>query len=344
MKTRLSIVQPLAAVLAGTAFAAAAAAAPLYRIEPVPVNDEVVPTRAFAVNNKGVVVGVGLPVRPDGSLGDSDKPFRYRDGVTTQLSLPDYSTTGAATTVNARGVAAGRSYHAQGWDRQGRREELARPPGCRGSVLVGQINDVGQMAGAIDCLVPQVTTASLTEAGVTVALGTLPGDIESWATGINNDGQVAGTSMGVFPYLVHAFRWQAGVMQPLGTLGGAESEASAINAHGVVIGRSQLANWVWRPFIHDGVAMQELPICGQAAIWPLALNASAAVVGFEEGVYGGAVLIRKGRCHRLLDLLDGSGAGWTLTAAHAINDHGVIVGQGSFNGQKRAFIATPVRR
>ncbi|MFZ5549888.1 MAG: hypothetical protein ACOZJX_14440 [Pseudomonadota bacterium] len=342
--TRRLVVRPLVAAWAGVACTVAASAAPLYRIEPLPANDELVPTRALAINNQGVIVGAGRPPRPDGGLGDYDKPFRYRDGVTTRLSLPDYPGAGVASTVNNRGAAAGQAYHALGWNLQGRRKPLARPPACDGSVFVGQINDVGQMAGAIDCLVPQVTTASLTEAGVTLELGTLPGDIESWATGINNAGQVAGTSMGVFPYLVHAFRWQAGVMQPLGTLGGAESEASAINAHGVVVGRSQRANWVWHPFIHDGVTMQALPTCSEATIWPLALNASAAVVGFEEGVRGGAVLIRKGRCHRLADLLDGSGAGWALTSAHGINDHGVIVGEGRFNGQSRAFVATPVAR
>lgn len=321
-------------------FTATAGAAPLYRIEPLPLNDDIVPTRALAVSNKGVVVGAGRPPRPDGGLGDYDKPFRYRDGVTTRLSLPDYPGSGIARSVNAKGVAAGVAYHALVWDKRGKREVLARPSDCRGSVFVGQINDVGQMAGHVDCLVPQRAVASLTEGGVTVELGMLPGDSSSWAAGINNAGQVAGTSMGPFPGAVRAFRWEAGVMQPLGTLGGAESRAEAINAHGVVVGQAQVASGAWQAFVHDGVAMQALPACGDAPIRPLAINASGRVAGVEEGA--GAVLIAKGRCHRLEDLLDASGAGWAVSAAYGINDHGVIVGSGFFNGQERAFLATPV--
>jgi hypothetical protein len=34
--------------------------------------------------------------------------------------------------------------------------------------------------------------------------------------------------------------------------------------------------------------------------------------------------------------------GWTLVEATSINDFGVIVGNGAFNGESRAFIAEPV--
>lgn len=340
MKTRHFVMRPLVATWAGLACAAAAFAAPAYRIEPLPASDKLVPTRALAVNNDGVVVGAGRPPRPDGGLGDYDKPFRYRDGETTRLSLPDYPGSGIARTVNAKGVAAGVAYHALAWTVRGRREVLARPADCKGSVFVGQINDAGQMAGNVDCLVPQRAVASLTEGGVTIELGALPGDSESWAVGINNAGQVAGTSMGAFPFPVRAFRWEAGVMQPLGTLGGTESQAEAINAHGVVVGQSRVASGAWQPFLHDGVAMQALPTCSDAVHRPLAINKAARVVGVEEGV--GAVLMAKGHCHRLADLLDASGAGWASLAAYGINDHGVIVGAGRFNGQDRAFVATPL--
>lgn len=339
MSNTFRIARALAA-WAGACGAAAAIAAPLYRIEPLPANDRLVPTRALAINNDGVVVGAGRPPRADGGLGDYDKPFRYREGETTRLSLPNYPGSGIARSVNAKGVAAGVAYHALVWDQRGKREVLARPSDCKGSVFVGQINDVGQMAGHVDCLVPQRTVASLTQGGVTVELGTLPGDSSSWAAGINNAGQVAGTSVGPFPGAVRAFRWEAGVMQPLGTLGGAESRAEAINAHGVVVGQAQVASGAWQAFVHDGVAMQALPACSGAAIRPMAINASGRVVGVEEGV--GAVLITKGRCHRLQDLLDASGAGWAALDAYGINDRGVIVGSGFFNGQDRAFMATPV--
>src|SRR5258708_3511743 len=46
----------------------------------------------------------------------------------------------------------------------------------------------------------------------------------------------------------------------------------------------------------------------------------------------------------MLDLnshLDGSGTGWTLSAASGINDAGQIVGYGTHDGVIRAFLLTP---
>ena len=49
--------------------------------------------------------------------------------------------------------------------------------------------------------------------------------------------------------------------------------------------------------------------------------------------------------HRMFDLnaqTTASGAGWVLSHASAINDAGIIVGTGTFNGEDHAFMATPV--
>jgi probable HAF family extracellular repeat protein len=305
--------------------------------------DNLVPTRALAINDDGVVVGAGR-LKVGGGLGGYDKPFRTRDGVTSRLDMGGPSV-GLARSVNAHGEAAG--WVRRGallWSVDGGWQPLARPPACRGDVLVGQLNDVGQMAGTVTCLRTDRRAASLTQGGVTVELGKLPGDVASEAVGINNAGQVAGTSTGDFPHPLRAFRWEGGVMWPLGDLGGGESQAEAINAHGHVIGQARDARRFWRPFLHDGVTMHALPTCGDAPTRPMAINSLDQVVGVEEGSHpgAGAVLIAQGACHRLADLLDHSGTGWTQLAAYDINDAGVIVGSGRLDGIDRAFIARPL--
>ena len=37
-----------------------------------------------------------------------------------------------------------------------------------------------------------------------------------------------------------------------------------------------------------------------------------------------------------------NGAGWNLAEGHSINDAGQIAGLGTFNGQTRAFLLTPL--
>jgi hypothetical protein len=79
----------------------------------------------------------------------------------------------------------------------------------------------------------------------------------------------------------------------------------------------------------------------------LALNSSDVVVGYWNSDGGSNSLPRAfvwSGGTGFLNLLDqiGSGSGWTsLTTANAINDSGVIVGQGNHNGAVHAFMMTP---
>ena len=44
----------------------------------------------------------------------------------------------------------------------------------------------------------------------------------------------------------------------------------------------------------------------------------------------------------LNEVVDSSGSGWVLQCANDINNFGLIVGYGTYNGQQRAFLATPI--
>jgi probable HAF family extracellular repeat protein len=83
-------------------------------------------------------------------------------------------------------------------------------------------------------------------------LGTLPGDLWSWANNINSKGQAVGTS---FPATgSRAFIWQNGVMTDLNTLIPAGSplyllEAFGINDRGQIAGFGQLSNGELRGYL-----------------------------------------------------------------------------------------------
>jgi probable HAF family extracellular repeat protein len=74
-----------------------------------------------------------------------------------------------------------------------------------------------------------------------------------------------------------------------------------------------------------------------------AINRAGVVVGVceraERGTY--AFMWQDGVMYELNKLIDEASAGWRLLSATAINNHGQIVGQGVFNGVRRAYLATP---
>jgi probable HAF family extracellular repeat protein len=121
--------------------------------------------------------------------------------------------------------------------------------------------------------------------------------------GINDITQVVGSMIGPPGTNDEAFLWQNGVTTNLGVpTGFTDSQATAINLRGDVVGQAFFAN---------GSASQ-----GRASVW---LN------GVE---------------YNLNDLIDPS-SGMTLIDALAINDGGQIVGTGLVNGWQHGFLLTP---
>jgi hypothetical protein len=67
----------------------------------------------------------------------------------------------------------------------------------------------------------------------------------------------------------------------------------------------------------------------------------AIAIGVGGQITTKAFVYKERQMFDLLTLADNP-HGWTLVEATSINDRGVIVGNGVFNGETRAFMATPV--
>lgn len=121
--------------------------------------------------------------------------------------------------------------------------------------------------------------------------------------------------------------------------------ANAINASAHVVGSTTFPGLGVHPFLWDGSTLRDLAPNGGVGT-ATGINASDQVVGQSTFVSpgGGAFLYDQGTTYQLLSLVEPVTAqGWTALAnATAINDRGQIVGVGVFNGQGRAFLATPV--
>ncbi|WP_374562649.1 hypothetical protein [Ideonella sp.] len=325
-----------AAALAGSlAPAAALAASQPYRIEPVPAGDDVVPITATGVNHKGEVVGLALIKH-----GRNIASYAYRGGRTVQVGLPDDH----LTAINRRGDVAGdATVNAAWWSHSGVLHNLGAKMSCQGTSHAVGLSDDRWLAGWISCWGGE-THAFVARGGVVTDLPGL-GGVGADARAINNAGQVIGdAALEPNGSRFHAFRWQDGTITDLGTLGGNESHARAIADNGHVVGSAQDASGTWRPYLHDGSQMTALRDCREGFYTsPMAINSKDQIVGvFGNGRRNEVFLMQRQHCHRLSDLLDASGTGWELEMVDGISNAGQIVGNGRYQGEARAFIATPI--
>ena len=194
------------------------------------------------------------------------------------------------------------------------------------------INNLGDMTGGADTASGQ-HHAYLYSGGSMIDIGTLGGNI-SYGGGINDFGQIAGASE-VTPgaHDFRAFVYSNGSMHALANAAGTfANEATAISNSGDVAGYGFTASQnadnhavMW----HGGIGT-DLGTLGGANSYASALNDFQMVVGssdtatFDEHgfiYFGGAM-------HDLNDLLDSSGAGYTISGAFAITDNGYIAARG----------------
>lgn len=180
-------------------------------------------SRAFAVNNRGQVVGSSRTGIGEPAPYGVRHAFLWENGGMTDLgSLGQLS---EAFAINDLGQVVGRYVTSSFQERafiwqNGVMQDLGVDNGAQA------INNSGQV----------MTRRGLWQDGVLRDLGTF-GGVNTRARGLNSSGQVVGESQ-TADGATHAFLWQDGVMQDLGTLGGTYSAAFAINDTGDVTGES----------------------------------------------------------------------------------------------------------
>ncbi len=191
----------------------------------------------------------------------------------------------------------------------------------------------------------------LAQAYTLTDLGLPTGYTNSDAKAVNGKGQVTGEiSHGT--QFSHAFLYSGGRMTDLGALPGfTDSVGNAINDSGVVTGVATRRDPT-DPSAHPALvihafttrtgagALQDLRPLGKALYLSSGINAAGEVIGGVITVQNKnrAFLCRDGRVVVLDEVAAKSGSGWTLQEADGINNQGDIVGSGTLDGARRAFL------
>jgi probable HAF family extracellular repeat protein len=277
----------------------------------------------------------------------NDHAFSWRNGVIADLGTLPGGTYAEAWAVNAGGQIVGEADDGNGFShpvlwQNGFITDLGIPSGVNVAHAQG-INGNGQVVGYGDG--DGGPHAFLWQGGTVVHLGTLPGSNGASAWAINDLGQVVGESG-------HGFLWQDGVMTDLGTLPGSRRGlALSINNTGQVVGTYFLDEGPQRAFLWQNGVMTDLGTLPDNGLnsarntLATSINGIGQIVGLSEFstllatvphavIWDGGVLTD-------LNTLIPADSGWVLHGASAINDAGQIIGEGTINGQSRAFLLTP---
>lgn len=299
------------------------------------------PTFATAISDNGVIVGYSQTAET------TARAWIWRDG----FGMTDLGSFGGADNrafaVGPDGKVYGYSQTAAGVQRGFVWENGMLTDA--GSVAAGDlvnveaVNASGVLAGT--------TTSGGAQLGFTSASGVMsalpalsgaPAGAAVAAFDINDSGRVAGVSGWVFGG-TRAFRTDAGgALVSLGTLGANDSQATALNAVGQVVGHSVAANNETHAFIfNDGTGMTDLGVLAgghDAHAW--GIDDAGDAVGTADTTAGlpRAVLWMAGGAIKDLNDTIPNNSGWELEEARDINNSGDIVGVGTIGGQQHAFL------
>jgi probable HAF family extracellular repeat protein len=134
-----------------------------------------------------------------------------------------------------------------------------------------------------------------------------------------------------------SYLWESGNLTDLGTF-----EATGMNARLDIVGYGgtpllDTRAWIWR-----GGTMYDIGDFGGEAM-ASGINNQSQVVGWSSTSSGAqhAFIWDEGVLSDLNDLVPNV-SGWILSRATAVNDQGQIVGIGDYNGQRAAFLLTPL--
>jgi probable HAF family extracellular repeat protein len=217
---------------------------------------------ANTINNRGQVAGLAETALKDPTAGcpvHGFKPVVWADGKIYALPTFPGDTDGVAAALNDKGQAAGASgtcapfnpnsglylteNHAMVWE-NGRGIDLGNlgPNGLPGAGNHAcAINNRGEAVGHVTSKASTVAFLWSREKGMK-GLGTLAGDLASFALGLNEEQQVVGQSISPDFSTFRAFLWENGTMIDLNTLVAANPAklylllGASINSHGEITG------------------------------------------------------------------------------------------------------------
>jgi len=303
---------------------------------------------AYGINNSGVIVGDAILAD-----GTSDHAFSY----TTAGGMVDLGTFGgtysSASAINNAGTIVGTANTNGDATSYGFSYTTAGGMVSLGTMAGGTysgasaINNAGTIVGIGDGT-GYMFHAFVYSGGTMTDLGTLGGD-RSLANGINSSGTIVGEADTGPGDTWTAFSYSGGVMTNLGTLDGPNSDSMGINDAGTIVGSADIYPYPnTHAFSFSGGTMSDLgTLYGYYYTNAYAINSSGQIVGGGSvdgwGASKYAFTVIDGVMIDLNSVLDGSGAGWTLEVATALNDNGQIVGYGvNPSGQTDAFLLNPV--
>jgi probable HAF family extracellular repeat protein len=261
----------------------------------------------YALNNAGVVVGTAY-------AGDQ-YPTQWSGGQETTLSANTCcGASGSATGINDQGTVVGWvDYRAVTWSSTGSATLLPNLLRRGGSSSASAINNAGQVTGYSSAAGGALHAVVWNGAAV-LDLGLLSGFSDSVGSSINEAGLVVGLSSKNSFNTGHATLWRNGQVIDLGSLRGGldSSQAYDVNNLGQIVGISGNNDLTEPPGDDD-----------EAVIW---LDDESGPVALSS----------------LIDDADPLKSVAKLYRAVSINDSGIIVGYGLINGEKRAYILTPL--
>jgi len=324
---------------------------------------------AVAINDAGTIVGwvANLPNT------SRHRAVRWRNGSLSFIGPKEASVSTEAVAINDEGKIVGRAYRAdgtsQGWVQN--RDEITwlavnetivqspsgkpvEPPSGE-LVEPRDINNLGQVVGSIAH--PQqaagytdiIHDAFLWDAGNWRSVATGLEDPSVVATAINDVGRIAGYSTcGCVPARgPQSFVWDGATITELVGFGG-DTRALAINNAGQVVGEAEILSFdggdvhsMRHAFLWDQERMIDLGNLPGYECGATAVNDVGHVVGACETDGTNRAFVHDGRKMIDLNTVIPADSGWILQAAHDINNNGLIVGDGLYQGIQRAFLLRP---
>jgi probable HAF family extracellular repeat protein len=211
------------------------------------------------------------------------------------------------------------------------------------------INRAGQITGYSDVPAAPMSQqhAFVYSGGTMKDIGALlPQFPNSFGYAINATGHVTGAAYDLNYTAPRVFFFDGTTASDLGTFGSAAATALALNDSDALAGYLTSPSNLDTAFSYGGGKLTKLGTLGGDYSYAHGINNSNLVVGGsfvdkKNQVYH-AFVYEGGSMGDLNLMLDGTGAGWTLTEARAVNDDGQITGLGLFGGSPHTFLLTPV--